>query len=197
MSIRFVTTNLNKVRSLARTLEPFGIGVMQVELELPELQVLDLKTIAEYKARFAFGRIRSPLVVQDAGFFIDRWNGFPGAAVKWGIGTLGLEGILKLMEGESNRQCAFRECLTYIDQEGVRSFEAETPGTIATETRGEFNPNAETRLWRIFVPLGESLTLAEMNDSERDTWRVKRPKNYGALFADWYVGPEGPGAVTR
>ena len=29
--------------------------------------------------------------------------------------TIGIKGILKLMEGKENRKCAFNECLTYHD----------------------------------------------------------------------------------
>lgn len=191
MEITFVTTNQAKVDSLSRTFEPRGVAIKQVAIELPELQVIDLRQIAEYKAHFAYEQLQIPLVVQDAGFFIDAWNGFPGAFVKFALQTLGLEGMLSLVDGRE-RGCAFRECLTYYDGVRLCSFDATIAGSLAPEPRGERQSESPTQLWKIFVPNGETKTLAEMSDAERDAWRRTRPKNYGDLFYEWYFGPEGP-----
>lgn len=193
MDITFVTTNNGKAESLRRVFAPLEVSVRQVSMELPELQTTSLQEIAEHKARYAYPRIGDPaVVVQDAGFFLDAWDGFPGASVKLTLKTLGLDGLLVLVDGRS-RHCAFKECLAYFDGTTPRLFETTIGGTLATEPRGEQQPDAPTILWRLFIPDGCNKTLAEMTSEEMAAWRRTRPKQYGDLFADWFCGPDGPG----
>src|SRR3989338_301292 len=114
MNITYVTTNIGKVKSLQRHLEPYQIGVIQKAVELPEPRSSDVKLIAEHKARSAYKILKEPLVVLDAGFYIQALNGFPRAFVNFTLETIGLEGILRLVEGKS-RSCEFRNCLAYMD----------------------------------------------------------------------------------
>ena len=51
----------------------------------------------------------------DCGFWIDELDGFPKAFVNFALDTIGIQGILKLMEGKENRDCRFTECLSYYD----------------------------------------------------------------------------------
>lgn len=191
MRITFVTSNNGKAESLRRVFAPYGMPVEQVSIELPEPQLASLREIAEHKARYAHAQIERPVAVQDSGFFLEAWNGFPGAFVKFALQTLDLDGFLALVT-ERSRDCAFRECLSFFDGTQMHFFEATISGTLASEPRGSWKPDAPTRLWSIFIPDGCEKTLAEMSDEELAEWRRVRPKNYGDLFAEWYFGPAGP-----
>jgi XTP/dITP diphosphohydrolase len=184
MEIVFVTTNRNKIASLERALAPFGVTLRPHDLELPEPQVADIRAIAEHKARAAYEALKVPLVVQDTGFFMDATPGFPGAFVKFAKATLGVEGFLKLARGES-RVCAFRECLIYHDGTDLHPFESHVPGTLAEAPSGTYIAD-RTELWNIFIPEGFTKTLGEMDESELAQWRTRRPKNWSALFAEWF-----------
>src|SRR3989338_10669833 len=107
MRINYVTTNVGKVRSLERHLNPYGIEVVHKPIDLPEPRADDVQVIAEHKARFAYEIVKEPLVVLDAGFYIDSLNGFPRAYVNSALDTIGIEGILKLVE-RKKRDCEFR-----------------------------------------------------------------------------------------
>lgn len=187
MEITFVTSNKGKVASVGRTCGLFGISVLHVALELPEPQVADLRMIAEHKARAAFREAKVPLIVQDSGFFLDAWRGFPGPFVKFTLDTLGLDGYLVLVEGRE-RGCAFRECLTFYDGNDLRSFESAVPGALAYERQGEKHPDAWSQLWEIFIPKGCTKTIATMTLEERKEWRTRRDDTSDMLFARWYAG---------
>ena len=183
MEITYVTTNAGKVASLQRILEPRGIDVTQVSLELPELQTPDLKAIGKHKAEAAYKQVGKPVLVQDAGFFLDAWPGFPGAFVKYALATLDLAGILALVDGRS-RRAAFKQCYAYCDGTDTTLFEEEHPGTLLEQERGTLRGDAWGRLWLLFVPDGSTKTLAEMTPAERE--KLHQPT--AALeFAKWFA----------
>ncbi len=132
--------------------------------------------------------LKVPLVVQDTGFFLKATPGFPGAFVKFAQATLGNAGFLKLVEGES-RICAFQECLVYHNGESLKVFESHVPGSLAEQPRGILK-NDPTKLWAIFIPEGFDKTLSEMNEDELAEWRLRRPKNWSTLFAEWYLAQQ-------
>ena len=71
----FVTSNEEKAEEARMILE------MPVEIrkaDLVEIQSLDLKEIVKDKARQAFEIVGESVIVDDVGFFLEAWNGFPG-----------------------------------------------------------------------------------------------------------------------
>ena len=56
--------------------------------------------------------------MQDSGFVIEALNGFPGPYTKYVLATIGVDGLLKLMEGQPNRRCGFAACVGFADLDG-------------------------------------------------------------------------------
>ena len=55
---------------------------------------------------------------------IEALNGFPGPYTKYVLATIGVDGLLKLMEGQQNRRCGFAACVGFADPAGkVHIFE--------------------------------------------------------------------------
>jgi|GEM_PF-92376 len=185
MEITFVTTNEDKLRSFRRTLEASGVSVHHVELELAEPQVSSIPEIATHKAQQAYEMLRTPLVVQDTGFFMDAMPGFPGAFVKFVQNTLGVPGLLTLAHGKA-RTCRFEECLVYHDGTELHTFSTSVEGTLAEEARGKYKDDP-TKLWSIFIAEGHTATLSELSENELRAWRATRPPNWAARFGEWYV----------
>ena len=107
-----VTSNAGKAAEVAAF---FG-GLLEVDhvaLEVPEHRSNDIAEIARGKARYAYGQLNIPLIVDDTGFFIDALDGFPGPYAAYVLNSIGNAGILKLMEGISDRDCPVhhRDCL--------------------------------------------------------------------------------------
>lgn len=190
MEIIYVTTNSGKVESLRKHLEPHGIQLVQRAIELPEPRFRDVKRIAEHKALKAYEQVRKPLLVLDAGFYINPLNGFPGTFVNFALETIGLEGILKLVEGKE-RSCQSRECLAYID-EGTAipvCFTSFTDGTLADRPLGEMQKHLWSPLGRIFIPKGYDKTPAQMTPQEYALYSMRKPRegSYHKQFIEWYL----------
>ena len=107
----------------------------------------------------------------DAGFFIDELNGFPKAFVNFSLETIGIDGILKLMEGKENRRCKFEECLAYHDGNQIHYFYGKHPGNLSNEILGKDRDEKWSDLWYIFKPDNHEKTLAQMTSEERENRR--------------------------
>ena len=182
--IVYVTHNKGKIESAKRQLKDINFSIYEYELEEPRSD--DIKYISKYKVMEAYKLVNKPCISLDCGFWIDELDGFPRAFVNFSLDTIGIEGILKLMEGKENRNCRFTECLSYYDGNEVHQFMGKHEGTLATEILGNDNDEKWSDLWYIFKPFGYEKTLAQMEDDER-----RNRKKYGSVnamgeFAKWY-----------
>jgi XTP/dITP diphosphohydrolase len=102
------------------------------------------------------------------------------------LDTIGIEGILKLLRDEENRECEFRSCLAYYDGEDMRFFESKSPGVISQEIRGSKNENRWSDLWYLFIPQHFHKTLAEFDEKDfMEYYRVKEDSGM-KKFGKWY-----------
>jgi len=189
MKIYYATSNKGKVHLLKTLLDPHGIEIVQLELELPEPRSYDLKEIATHKVLTAFNHIKAPVIAQDAGFYILSLNGFPRTFTNFVLATIGIKGILKLVEDE-DRRCEFKNCLAYYDGELEKPvlFESVASGSLATAQRGEMKDYFWSALSLFFIPDGKSQTLAEMPPDEYWEWRKKRyNSSFTKPFIDWLL----------
>lgn len=107
--------------------------VRHVALEIPEFRDNDVGVIARAKAEYAWESLREPVMVDDTGFFIHALKGFPGPYAAYVLDTIGMEGILRLLEGVADRSAYFETAIGYADEEGtVRIFRGRVDGTIVS-----------------------------------------------------------------
>ena len=159
MEALFVTSNQNKAREVAEIL---GVELRGIALDLPELQSLDFARVAVAKAaaaREVLNNPDSPILVEDSGLVFEAWNGLPGALTKWFLGSIGNEGLLRMLSTESNRS-ARAVCAVAVAAAGgsVRAFVGEVEGKISSELRGEGGFGWD----QIFIPQGHTATYAEL-----------------------------------
>ena len=132
MKVYYVTGNELKVKLAKKVLEKLGIEVIQKNIVTPEIQSLDCREVAEYSAKYAADLLGIPVFKNDSGFCIDELDNFPGALARWAEETLKADGIIKLLEGKTNRNCHWVEVLSYCEPGGEPvSFESLTYGTIS------------------------------------------------------------------
>ena len=155
--------------------------------ELDEPRSDDIKEIATAKVKQAYEIVKRPCISLDADFRIDELNGFPRAFVNFSLDTIGIQGILKLMENKNNRTCAFNECLAYHDGKEIYYFYGNHPGNLSNKIQGQDRKEKLSDLWYIFMPKGFNKTLAEMSEQERNNRKVI-DGSYSAMekFAEWY-----------
>ncbi len=183
--IIFVTTNKGKVESAKEKLKDIKIDIYNYEVD--EIRSDDVKEIAKHKVKEAYKVVEKPCISLDAGFYIEALNGFPKAYVNFALDTIGVEGILKLMEKETNRKCAFKECLAYYDGENMLLFNGNHEGILSEEIKGKDNDKKWSDLWYVFIPYGYDKTLAQMSDEQREN-RKRCKENNSAMdeLADYY-----------
>ena len=118
--IVFVTHNTGKIKSAEKYFKNLKFTTYNYELDEPRSD--DIKYISKHKVMEAYNLVKKPCISLDCGFWIDALDGFPRAFVNFALGTIGIDGILKLMEGKQNRSCRFTECLSYYDGKEVYQF---------------------------------------------------------------------------
>ncbi|ELZ33669.1 non-canonical purine NTP pyrophosphatase [Halorubrum tebenquichense] len=114
--LRYVTTNPGKVREAERYL-PDG-SVERLDFDYTEVQADGLGPIAARGAREAYRHADAPVLVDDAGLFVEGLDGFPGPYSSYVEDTLGVERVHEIAADLDDRRAAFRCVLGYCDGEG-------------------------------------------------------------------------------
>ena len=186
--IIFVTHNKGKIAAAKKNLKNVNFKVFEYELDEPRSD--DIKYISKYKVKEAYKLVNTPCISLDCGFWIDELDGFPKAFVNFALDTIGIKGILKLMEGKENRSCRFTECLSYYDGKELHQFLGKHEGMLSEQIKGNDTDEKWSDLWYIYKPYGYNKTLAEMTYEERNN-RIKY-KSIDSMkeFANWYLNRE-------
>ena len=182
--IVFVTHNKGKIKSAERYFKNLKFTTFNYELDEPRSD--NIKEIATAKVKQAYEIVKRPCIALDTDFRIEELNGFPRAFVNFSLDTIGISGILKLMEGKDNRACRFIECLSYYDGKELHQFMGEHEGNIANKIAGNDTNKKWSDLWYIYKPYGYDKTLAEMSDDERNNRIKYKSVNSLKVFSDWY-----------
>ncbi len=158
--ILFITSNAGKVQEVQHILEPLGFQIEQKNFDLTEIQASQEKVVAQ-KALEARKFVSEALVVEDTGFYIDCFRDFPGIYARHVVKAIGLQGILKLVEG-TDRKAHFLSIVAFLPENSNEPllFEGESHGKIAqTET----NVIHKRLMYdSIFIPNGETKTYGEL-----------------------------------
>jgi len=163
-SLTYVTGNELKFGVAAEVLRDSGIQLRQERLPVPEIQSCRVEEVAEYSALWASQTLRRPVVVTDAGFYIEALSGFPGPFIKFINEWFCAEDLLRLMQGKTNRRVLIRDCLAYCQpQEKPVTFCRLVRGVLATEPGAKVG----TPIEQILIPEGYSVPASEIPPEER------------------------------
>jgi XTP/dITP diphosphohydrolase len=183
--IFFVTNNIHKFNEARRVLAESKISVGMLRIKSPEIQSESLEEIAQASVIQAFRKCRLPVMVEDAGLFVDAVNGFPGPYASYVYRTVGNEGLLRLMENIDNRKARFKSVVAYLSSrsEPPKRFDGTVEGEIV---RSERRKSDETGFGfdPVFKPNHSGKTFAQMSVVEK----CKLSHRATALrkFAEWY-----------
>jgi XTP/dITP diphosphohydrolase len=182
--IFLATGNFHKFDEARRVLSEYGVAAGMLRVKAVEIQSENLQEIAKASVIDAFNRCRLPVIVEDAGLFVDALKGFPGPYAAYAYKTISNPGLLKLMKNVKDRKAIFRSVIAYYDgQSAPVCFEGEAAGRIAHDeiwgklkTGFGFDP--------IFQPAGSTKTFAEMAIEEKNGFSHRA--NAVRKFAEWY-----------
>ena len=181
----FATGNIHKFNEARVVLGDHGLAVAMLKMKGVEIQCDSLKEIAATSATNAYKKIHLPLIVEDAGLFVDALKGFPGPYAAYAYKTVENKGILKLMEGVKNRKATFRSSIAYCDSDSGETvcFEGETTGEI-TPTERILDFESAFGFDPVFQPKGSKKTFAEMSIKEKNGFSHRAQAV--TKFAKWY-----------
>ena len=175
-NLYFVSSNSHKFEEVSQILASLKIEIKFINSELEEIQSNSLKDIAERKAKDAFKKFKKPLIIEDAGLFIDSLNGFPGPYSSYVFKTIGNKGILNLVK--TKRDATFFSLITYCDKKITKTFEGKLKGKISFSSKGNgwgYDP--------IFIPSNSKNTMGQTNIKNNFSHRSKSLKK----FSNWYL----------
>ena len=166
-TIYFVTGNKGKLLEAKEKLVPQGFEVVQRNIGYPEIQAINLEDVALFGAEYIEKKISHPFMLEDAGLFIDTLEGFPGVYSSYVYYTIGLKGILKLLDGQSEdrRKAVFKSVIAYKEPDKKpRLFIGECHGMIANQELGDHGFGYDP----IFVPESDNRTFGQMEIGEKN-----------------------------
>ena len=156
--ITFITGNQSKADKMALYLD---MPIKHVNIDLDEIQSLNLREVVEHKAKQAYERVKSPVVVEDTSLEFTVFGRLPGTFIKFFLEELPGEKICALLDGK-DRSATARCVIAYYDGENAVLFEGELKGRIAEKPAGESGFGWD----KIFIPEGHTVTRASLSDED-------------------------------
>jgi XTP/dITP diphosphohydrolase len=183
----FATSNRGKLEEARTILAPFGLSVEQYDGKGIEIQADTTGEVAAFASKGAANAAGRPVLVEDAGLYVDTLKGFPGPFSAYAFKTIGVMGIIALLGPSSRkrggeRAASFVSSMAYCEPLGrPRLFEGRVGGTITSKPRGRkgfgFDP--------IFLPEGGAMTFGELTLEEKCA--VSHRAVAMRKFAKWYL----------
>lgn len=164
--ISVVTGNKGKFEDFCNYFSRIDPSIIleQISIDLPEYQSLDIHEIALGKAQHAWEILQKPLLIDDGGIYLERYNRFPGAFSKYVFEGIGLEGFWKLAQDDP--RAYFLTCIAYAyGPNNIELFDGKCSGTVI-EPSSEILAHKQMPYTKVFVPEGYSQTVAELRDSD-------------------------------
>jgi XTP/dITP diphosphohydrolase len=183
--IFFATNNVNKFNEARKVLAEYNIAVGMLRVKSLEIQSESLDEIASTSAKDAFRKCNLPIIVEDAGLFINALKSFPGPYAAYVYKTIGNAGLLRTMKDVKERKAKFESTIAYC------SANLELPICFMGEVVGEITLKEHRKhldvgfgFDPIFRPIDSDRTFAEMSIAEKN----KHSHRAMALrkFAEWY-----------
>lgn len=108
----------------------------------------------------------APVLVEDTALTFTALGSLPGPLIKWFLISLGIEGLVKLLDGYEDRTARAEVCFVLHDENGPHFFKGSIDGTISTEPKGEKGFGWDP----VFIPNDYEQTWGQMDiDQQRDT----------------------------
>ncbi len=161
----FITSNPNKVKEI-KELIAGRIAIQHINYEYPELQLDTIEEVAMASANYIrrMKEVKTPFFIEDSGLLIHALNDFPGPFSAFVFRKIGNEGILRLMDGKTDRRAVFKTVIAFCQtaDDEPRLFTGTVEGRITDNERGAggfgYDPIFEY----------EGRTFAEMSTVEKN-----------------------------
>jgi XTP/dITP diphosphohydrolase len=175
-----MTENQDKFREAKSILDTQGIKIRQLKRAKVEMQNSSLEKIARFAVNTAPVNPLGLLLVEDSGLFINALGGFPGPFSSYVYKTIGLKGILGLMQGK--RRSAYFQSSIAVGSADLRPriFTGIVKGYVSRKIAGTAGFGYDP----IFVPEGLGETFGQTSEDFKNK-NSHRARAF-LKFAKWY-----------
>lgn len=173
-TITFVTGNANKLREVTAILcnNTGNDGIPTVgkfkitnkKIDLDEIQG-SIEDVTKHKAKQAAEIVNGPVLVEDTCLGFNAYNNLPGPYIKWFVNSIGLDGLVKMLNGFDDKSANAITTFGFCEGPGkeVLLFQGITTGQIVKST-GPTDFGWDS----IFKPDGFETTYAEMKGEAKN-----------------------------
>lgn len=161
------TNNSGKLKEIIHGMEGIGIEITPFNITFGnELQLQTLAEISKDKARQAFEAARAPIITDDAGIYIEKYNNFPGVNAKYIIESIGIDGIKRLVDEGS--RVSFQAAISYMDESlpDPMTFIGVTSGVLSLKDDLQ-NMEAGFPFNSLFIPDGAEKFMYQISVEDR------------------------------
>jgi len=168
-----VTTNPGKVREFRAGLAQLPLELHHLNRSYHELQADTLEEVASFGLQELADEMDGDFCLEDSGLFVETFRGFPGVYSAYALKTIGLNGLLRLVEGSHDLRAHFASVIALSWGGETHLFRGEVHGQLARNPRGSGGFGYDP----LFIPEGETRTFGEMALEEK----IKRSHRGQAL----------------
>lgn len=180
--ITIVTGNTTKFHEMQEALLRHDIHVQRQSFDIPEEQTLDAESVVREKALAAYSEVQAPILVDDSGFYMEKYNEFPGVFSKYVYKSIGFDGLFKL--ADIGDRAEFRTYIAYMDAQcpTPQIFTGHYTGSIVDGF--DMTIDYEMPFAPMFQPDdSDGKRMSEMTPEERS---YDHRHSALQLFAQWY-----------
>lgn len=156
-SILFATTNEYKIKEASVIFAECQIIIKPIQIEIIEPQSNDATYISKSKVRQAYNITKQPVIVDDAGLFIHRLNGFPGTNTASTMKAIGIDNLYRLID--EDEPAKFQSVVSYFDGTDIITVVGQIEGVLRKVPIITIN----TLLSDVFYPTNETRNLSELS----------------------------------
>jgi XTP/dITP diphosphohydrolase len=164
--VNFATSNFHKFTEVKAIFDQqTSISLEHLKISLLEIQSASLEEVAAFSLEECAKRTeKTNFFVEDTGLFIESLHGFPGVYSAFILETIGLNGILTLLKGNSSRNAVFQSVIALKFGNIKKFFTGQIEGQISKRISSLgwgydpiFIPNSDEK--RTFGEMGEEKNL--------------------------------------
>lgn len=178
MKLIFATNNAHKAEEIrlliGNKIELLTLKEAGIDIDIPE-PFDTLEENAGHKSKTIYQLTQTNCFSEDTGLEVDALNGEPGVKSARYAGEdrsfeQNIEKLLSNLGTNLNRNARFRTVISLLIDGKETMFDGVCEGTIIGSPRGEKGFGYDP----VFVPLGSSLTFAEMNLKEKNQFSHRK-----------------------
>ena len=157
MDIRFLSSNIHKIKEVEAILRPVGVNVVATPIKIEEIQTEDVQRLVRDKVLKAFERIGRPVFVEHTDLHL------PGLTqIFWD--RLQADSFVSLVKNLGSKIVTAKTVIGYCDSQSIRYFEGEVAGTVPDVPAGSRDFQWDC----VFVPDGYSQTFSELGPQKNE-----------------------------